>query len=170
MNSPKIVYRSWFSCPVPAERVYSALTLLKEENEGELTPADVVEAATPIGSPLHPCFEWNDTAAAAGYRIYQARNLIRAVIIRADDKGPEVHAFTHVTISEDGARRTAYMSAVDVVQDADLFDSAMQELRGKLNGVQTALNGLLQLRRDAALIRALHLLEAAHRELALVDE
>ena len=45
-----------------------------------LTPRNVVEQSRPDDSPLHGCFEWDDSAAAERYREGQARTIIRAVI------------------------------------------------------------------------------------------
>ena len=52
-----------------------------ESKGGKLTPAQVVEAAKDEASPIHECFTWDDSVAAAAYRIEQARELIRRVRI-----------------------------------------------------------------------------------------
>jgi len=49
------------------------------ERDGRLLPADVVNAARPTNSPLHPHFDWDDSSAAEKYRLDQARTLIRSV-------------------------------------------------------------------------------------------
>lgn len=46
---------------------------------GTLTPDLVVRAARADTSPLHACFEWDDSAAAQSWREEQARVLIRSV-------------------------------------------------------------------------------------------
>lgn len=51
-------------------------------SRARLTPADVVEVATAPEHPLHRYFEWNDTAAAAEFRLVQAARLIRSVKVR----------------------------------------------------------------------------------------
>lgn len=53
-----------------------------EHPNGDLDPADVVEAARDPASPLHPFFEWNNDEAAEQWRIGQARLLIRRVKIQ----------------------------------------------------------------------------------------
>lgn len=47
--------------------------------EGELDPERVIEVAKDPDSPLHSCFEWNDTRAGHAYRVLQAKRLIRKV-------------------------------------------------------------------------------------------
>lgn len=61
------------------EGVKEALAAL--ETAGRLTPEMVVEAAREEDSPLHPCFEWDDTKASRAWRIEQARKLIRSVTV-----------------------------------------------------------------------------------------
>lgn len=50
-----------------------------EDRKGRLTPAQVVEAAKNKQSALHRCFQWDDTKAAASYRLQQAGEVIRQV-------------------------------------------------------------------------------------------
>lgn len=51
------------------------------DRHGSLTPAVVVEEATPEDAPLHNRFEWDDAVAGHKHRLDQARRLIRAVQI-----------------------------------------------------------------------------------------
>jgi hypothetical protein len=50
-----------------------------ENKHGCLTPTHVVEAARNPKHPLHKDFEWDNTKAAANYRLDQARHLISSV-------------------------------------------------------------------------------------------
>lgn len=54
---------------------------LAERNGGTITPAEVVEAAKDVTSPLHTYFTWDDSEAACKYREDEARVLIRSVRI-----------------------------------------------------------------------------------------
>jgi hypothetical protein len=55
------------------------LERLQQEHGGRITPVDVVEAARPVGTPLHPVFEWDDARAGELYRVDQARHVIGAI-------------------------------------------------------------------------------------------
>jgi hypothetical protein len=80
------------------------LELLRKKHKNELTPDDVVKDAKNGNSPLHPFFEWDDSAAAQQHRLSQARGLIRSVvaIYKEDEKPPRrMRAFVH--IAEAGA-------------------------------------------------------------------
>jgi hypothetical protein len=52
------------------------------KRHGRLTPQIVLDEATPEDAPLHARFEWDDQKAGHGYRLDQARSLIRTVKLR----------------------------------------------------------------------------------------
>lgn len=63
---------------VPSEEIRAAVVALENEH-GRLTPEYVLEEAAIETSPLHGCFEWDDSVAAHKHRLDQARRLIRSV-------------------------------------------------------------------------------------------
>lgn len=71
---------------------------------GQLTPAVIVEAATPGDHPLHNRFEWDDTVAGHKYRLQQAKQLIRVVRETYIDRAgnPEDVRFFHAIPREEG--------------------------------------------------------------------
>lgn len=106
-----------------------------ESTTGPLTPAAVVEAATPADSPIHDLFQWDDAKAAVSYREQQARHLLAALQIRYVD-GPSgkpgtMRAFYNVAPVELDTR--AYVPTIKVLQDEDLrrqmLFRALSELR-----------------------------------------
>ena len=64
------------------------------ERDGKLTAETVVDEARVPGSPLSRYFEWDDEIAAHGYRLVQARELIRRYTVTILDH--RVRAFTYV--------------------------------------------------------------------------
>ena len=67
---------------------------------GIITPTDLVKDAKRKSSPLHKCFEWDDTAAAKAYRVSQAAHLLRCIevlIERQDETTFTVRAFHCIT-------------------------------------------------------------------------
>jgi hypothetical protein len=65
-------------------------------SNGRLNPEDVVDAARNPNSSLHSYFTWDDTEAAAAFRLQEARALIRRVkvnVIRTDDSVVRVPSF-----------------------------------------------------------------------------
>jgi hypothetical protein len=112
---------------VTSPEVLEALRGLQRD-DGTILPADVVEHARPESSPLHRFFEWDDSAAAAEYRIAQARRLLRVTvtILPTEDRaGIPTRAFVSLT-TEKGYRPT---EAVLVHSDhrAQLLSDAMRE-------------------------------------------
>lgn len=112
---------------------------------GAVTPAGVVEAARPEQAPLHPVFEWDDAVAAEQHRLWQARQLIRTVVIHTD-AGAIEPVYVHVTTSDGDGQ---YLPTHVVVQDVDLFESAVDELVGKIRGLQRTVSTLERLSREA---------------------
>jgi len=65
-------------------------------SEGRLRPEDVVDAARNPNSALHSYFTWDDSDAAAAYRLQEARALIKRVKVdgvRTDGEVVRVPSF-----------------------------------------------------------------------------
>jgi hypothetical protein len=115
------------SIPVDAQVAGDEIQRITKEKGGVLKASDVVEAAKPKRSPLHPAFEWDDTKAARSYREDQARHMIRSiVVVREDDEGKKKNgedkvfrAFIH-SESEDG-----YCTVHRTMSDEDLREEAL---------------------------------------------
>ena len=88
---------------VIVQRAGERLATLAHRNDGDLTPAQIVEDARPPESLLHPCFEWDDTKAADSYRLSQAGYLVRAIVTPygEDEEEDVVRAFVSIQ-SEQG--------------------------------------------------------------------
>lgn len=86
-----------------AERVALELNAIADD-PGSLTQEAVVEVASNPLSSLHDHFEWDDRVAAQGYRLEQARYLLRSLVVVVDG-GPAVRAFLSVVV-EEGSRQT----------------------------------------------------------------
>ena len=100
------------------------LQRIASSNGGLLRPDDVVQAARDPGSPLHGCFEWDDSKAAHEYRVHIARNLIssfRLVTVR-DGKSIRVPLYVHT-----GGRDQGYMEVTQVMDDTEVKRAAMTE-------------------------------------------
>ena len=113
--------------PIPAQTAGEELERIYAKH-GALSAAGVVQESRPEDAPLHPCFEWDDAAAAEKYREHQARNIINAIVVRQETPGTgpvEVRAFPHDV--------DAYRPLEVIVSDADkmlaLLDTALAELR-----------------------------------------
>lgn len=90
-----------------------------ERSDGRLLPATVVEAAKDPSSPLHSHFEWDDTAAAAKYRIDQARALIRSVKIEVTVRDVPLTVVAYVRDPTAEVGEAGYRNVVRVRSEED---------------------------------------------------
>lgn len=107
------------------------LRRIAKSNGGVLQPATVVDAARPKSSPLHSKFEWDDSAAAEAYRIWQARQLIKVCVEVLP--GVSVPTEVFVSLSSDRCSGGGYRVTTTVLSDAEtraeLLEDALAELR-----------------------------------------
>lgn len=115
-----------------AQVVGEHLEIVRQQNEGRLEPEGVVAEAVNPNSPLHAYFEWDDTEAAQQYRLSQARNLIRAVVVRyreTPEGGPKTtRAFVSVT-KED---RRSYVPVTTAMSDAEMRAQVIRKAWGEM--------------------------------------
>lgn len=78
------------------QAIGEALEGISAKHGGQLTPHAVVDEAKNPVHPLHKHFEWDDSVAAAGYRLDQARAIIRVVRLDVGDDEP-TRAFLSIT-------------------------------------------------------------------------
>lgn len=114
-----------------AQVVGNELERLEREHQHQLSPEEIVRAASEAKSPLHSAFEWDDAKAATRFRIDQARHLVSlidVVIIREDQTEGAIRAFVSVTMDEG----RGYASTVHALGDEELrkqvLKRAWQEL------------------------------------------
>lgn len=93
----------------------------------EVTPEKVVELAKDSDSPIHSYFEWDDKKAAKSYRMIQASQLIKVVVINASRREP---SYQYLKLTPDYSDN--YFEHKEDVKDS-LFDqmipSALNELK-----------------------------------------
>lgn len=110
-NENQVIKFRNFMAPAGVEPEEVARELAKvADEEGLLKPASVVEAARAETSPLHPCFTWDDSAAAEKQRLHEARLLIKCIRIERTETGRTEPVYVSVRTVE--AR--GYMRASDI--------------------------------------------------------
>jgi hypothetical protein len=112
--------------------------------DGALTPSRVLESAQPDDAPLHNAFEWDDTTAGNEYRLIQARQLIRAVVVVVESdegvKSEPQSMFVHVPDS--AAAEGRYVDLTEVANDEADFERALVEAQRYLASAERAVNDL----------------------------
>ena len=135
--------------------------LALERRNGMLLAEDVLEAARDPESPLHPYFQWDDSAAAEAYRLSQASELIRRVKIEVVTQETTIRCVKYVNIPN--GRPSAYFSLAKMRQDqgAALLTDELRRVVGNL--LRTI--RIVQSRSDAMPDGVLAELSASHRRL-----
>ena len=91
-----------------------------KDKHGAITPENIVKDAKAKTSPIHNYFVWDGDVAAHQYRLVQARELTRYLIIREeDDAGNEIEVRAYHLITED-EEENEYVDAVTVMSDEDM--------------------------------------------------
>jgi hypothetical protein len=125
-------FREGYSLPIKAQIVGERLAEIQARHGETFGCDDVLEDARPEDSPLHGCFEWDDTEAAEKYRLDQARKIIRSIEVvvitesKAERKGP---AYVHIPQAT-----SAYMRTETAMADTDRSAQVIAEAKAQLAG------------------------------------
>jgi predicted metal-dependent hydrolase len=120
---------------VPAQVVGEELARIEEEHQGTIIPSTIVQAARPLKSKLHPCFEWNDKKAAKRFREEQASEMLRKIVVEYEDKKGEkqtIRAF--VNIQSDAG--SYYCHTRRLTNDPELQDNVLAEILAALIAIK----------------------------------
>jgi hypothetical protein len=98
--------------------IQTELERIRKKNAGVINPKDVVEEASDPKNILHQKFEWDDTKAAYGYRLSQARKLIRVVVEKIEPDCPPVRVY--VSLEPDRTHEIGYRATRDVLSSDTL--------------------------------------------------
>lgn len=102
-----------------------------ESQTGRLTPDAVVAHAASEDSPLHECFEWDDTRAAHLHRVDQARALITSVKVDIKTETKTVSSVYYVRDPSLPTTEQGYVSVVKLRSEYDLAREAVVDAFGQ---------------------------------------
>lgn len=110
---------------------------LSESLGGVCPPGALVDEARPVDSELHGEFDWDNDEAAEKWRLVQARQLIRSlVIVSAGPVEERAPAFVHVRrLSETEAVQEGYRPLRLVVRSGTESQFVMDEALTMLDGL-----------------------------------
>jgi len=112
----------------------------KKSRDGVLHAREVLAwAETHKQSALHSRFEWDNTKAAAEHRLWQAREIIRLVIVN-EDREPQF-----VSLSCDRSSGGGYREISNVVKSEHFSAVMLRDAIQELNRVRTRYNRVKQL-------------------------
>lgn len=90
-----------------------------------ITPDMILEAATPEDSPIHGFFEWDDQKAAAAHRKFQARQLIKAIVVEIEQAGEQKEIPVYASVVDGDSR--SYISIDNAREVPSLWDQVLQQ-------------------------------------------
>lgn len=112
--------------------VSEELELIRSRNSGVIYPADVVQFARDESTALHSKFEWNDGDAAEKYRLWQAREIIRASVTILPRNNQPIQ--TYVSLKHDRYTTTGgsavaggYRNLIEVLSVPSLRKTLLEE-------------------------------------------
>ena len=103
-----------------------------ERQEGELTPASVLEQARSSNSALHDHFEWDDSAAAEQYRIGQAGELIRSIVVDVTRSNVEPAKTARAFVSVERQGERSYMAMERAMSDEQIRKQVLERAWAEL--------------------------------------
>ena len=118
-----------------------------EDRAGRLTPEQVVDAAASEDSALHECFTWDDSEAAAKWRLDEARAIIRSVRIETVVVDRTIRSVGYVRDPSKDTDAAGYIATMRARKP-----DAVEIVRAELNAVSALLErarGIAQARADA---------------------
>lgn len=121
------------------------------DRDGSVKASALVEEARPKTSPAHGGFTWDDKKAAHQFRLVEARNWIRVIVVKPDEsKQPErmVHVPVVISDAKEAESKEGEYKPISVVQ-ADP-DEYVRARAAALNAVKAAARALNELDTIAA--------------------
>jgi hypothetical protein len=110
------------------------LVQVREASGGTLPPESVVEFAKDPKTALHERFEWDDSVAGHEYRLWQARQLIAAVVhILPNHNSDPIKVRAYISLPSDRQSGGGYRYVEDVVKDdgkrQELLDMLLEDIQ-----------------------------------------
>ena len=102
----------------------------------EYTPADIVEKAKDEATELHKCFEWDDRIAANKYRIAQAGNIVRCLVVVREKVNVKELPRTRAIVSTN-KRENTYEPVLVTVTHRDSYDRLLEQALRELNAFRS---------------------------------
>lgn len=136
-----MVYEWKRKMSVKADVAAAELERIREENEeGILDPEEVVLASTDENAVLHKLFQWDDAKAAHGYRIEQAKFIIRNLVTveETDDEPVRTRAIV-------STNSRVYQPIRTVLSDEELRANLLESAKRELEWFRTKYRHLVEL-------------------------
>ena len=119
----------------------------------EVKPEQVLDKAKDTSSELHKCFDWNDTSAAEKYRLIQARDVIRhLIVVKRDDEDEREPVQFRVMLKNERTQESGYKQTIVMVKDEDEYKKLLNQAYAELHSFKQKYSCLSELADILALI------------------
>ena len=110
----------------------------------EVRPEQIVEKARDKSTELHKCFEWDDTVAAEKYRLAQAGDIVRKLVIKRSNEEiregkPEIRVFHRVDVM------SGYKPIEKIIRNTDEYQSMLRLAFAELHALKVKYQNLHEL-------------------------
>ena len=115
----------------------------------KISPDEVLEMARDESTELHKCFDWDDSSAAEKFRKIQARDVIRFIVIKEEEKPedrPQIKVF-QVTEKTGGYKPIEF-----IVKHEDEYKALLERAWAELRAFKAKYSMLEELREIMELI------------------
>lgn len=135
---------------VRAEVAAKELERIRKANKGDLLPEQIVEQARKQTNPLHPAFEWDNKLAADKYRIGQAQQMLRALVIRVPQLDDAPVRKYHAVRRDPSAIRPQievrkYITLDDMLRDPEKRAEVLQDVMNQFMSLRRKYRDLNEL-------------------------
>lgn len=117
-----------FGKGVDAGLVVRELKKINTQN-GNLSPATIVQSAKWKSSPLHCLFEWDDSKAAEQFRLQQARNLVNNIQVTVISNGEPTAIPVYEVVTVNGDRSYKHIETMTPENIEEVRARTVNELR-----------------------------------------
>ena len=115
----------------------------------DVTPQQVLEKAREENTELHKCFEWDDAIASEKYRLIQARDVIRFLVIE-EETVPTDRPEVRLMYKTDNA--TGYKPIKVIMQDKAEYEKLLERAWAELRAFKAKYAMLTELEEIFSLI------------------
>jgi hypothetical protein len=133
------------SRPTKLAIVHAEFERIRKQHGGRLAPLDVVDAARPKRSVLHPYFEWREGVAAEKWRLAQAATLIRVTVEVMEVDGEKRQYRAYVSLSSDRLGKGGYRSMTAVMSNPVWRTQLLQDAMAELQAFRVRYKSLVEL-------------------------
>lgn len=151
-RKPKVQYKprpGSILTPKQANAYGQIIANLTRMNGGEVTPEIVVSDARSIKSPMHDYFDWDNTKAAAKWRLHQARNLIGAIVEVVVVEGERYNQRSFYSVKNINKEKT-YVALHTALTVPDYIEQLLDRGIDQLHNIQITLKMLKHKKKELA--------------------